>query len=301
MKRLLSSTTSELFRMNGKELKQAIKASEGRTIVSEVIGAVAPLFPEVTNGELAASFGADILLVNGYDVFNPVMNGLPEEANEAPLALLKELTGRPIGINLEPVDQDADLAEAVQALPEGRTVSERTLNEAKAQGVQIICLTGNPQTGVTNRQIEAAIGKTRRVMGDDVLIIAGKMHGAGVSEDVVTDKDVQAFTKAGADVILLPAPGTVPGVTMEKAAKWVGMAKEAGALTMLTIGTSQEGADEHTVRQIGLWSKMAGADMHHIGDAGYLGIAVPENIMTYSTAIRGRRHTMIRMARSIKR
>ncbi|KJE28617.1 hypothetical protein LG52_726 [Geobacillus kaustophilus] len=48
-----------------------------------------------------------------------------------------------------------------------------------------------------------------------------------------------------------------------------------------------------------LTSKMAGADLHHIGgDAGYHGIAVPENIMAYSIAIRGRRHTYIRMARS---
>lgn len=67
---------------------------------------------------------------------------------------------------------------------------------------------------------------------------------------------------------------------------------------MLTIGTSQEGADEGTIRQIALASKMAGADLYHIGDAGYHGIAIPENIMTYSIAIRGKRHTYIRMARS---
>jgi hypothetical protein len=70
---------------------------------------------------------------------------------------------------------------------------------------------------------------------------------------------------------------------------------------MLTIGTSQEGADESTIRQIALAAKMAGADIHHIGDAGFYGIAVPENIMTYSTTIRGRRHTYVRMARSINR
>jgi hypothetical protein len=46
---------------------------------------------------------------------------------------------------------------------------------------------------------------------------------------------------------------------------------------------------------------MAGADIFHIGDAGYSGIALPENIMNYSIAIRGRRHTFRRMAASIKR
>jgi len=46
---------------------------------------------------------------------------------------------------------------------------------------------------------------------------------------------------------------------------------------------------------------MAGADLHHIGDAGYTGMAVPENIFAYSVAIRGLRHTYARMARSIRR
>lgn len=70
---------------------------------------------------------------------------------------------------------------------------------------------------------------------------------------------------------------------------------------MTTIGTSQEGADEQTIKQMALYNKMAGADIHHIGDAGYNGIAVPENIMNYSIAIRGRRHTYTRMAASIIR
>ena len=38
MKRLLDCTASDFESMNGQELKQSIRASEGRTIVSEVIG-----------------------------------------------------------------------------------------------------------------------------------------------------------------------------------------------------------------------------------------------------------------------
>ncbi len=41
---------------------------------------------------------------------------------------------------------------------------------------------------------------------------------------------------------------------------------------------------------------MAGADVHHIGDAGYSGVAIPENIMALSMAVRGRRHTWFRIA-----
>src|SRR5699024_11546827 len=95
----------------------------------------------------------------------------------------------------------------------------------------------------------------------------------------------------GADVILIPAPGTVPGMTLGVVESYVRYVHSRGALVMLTIGTSQEGADEETIRKIAFNSKMAGADIHHIGDAGYFGIAIPENIMTYSLAIRGRRHT----------
>ncbi|WP_129952547.1 MULTISPECIES: hypothetical protein [unclassified Rahnella] len=105
----------------------------------------------------------------------------------------------------------------------------------------------------------------------------------------------------GADVVLIPAPGTVPGMSQEKVTSLIACAHAHGALAMTTIGTSQEGADVSTVRQIALMSKMAGADLHHIGDTGYMGIALPENIMAYSIAIRGVRHTYTRMARSINR
>ncbi|WP_445141243.1 DUF7916 family protein, partial [Escherichia coli] len=63
----------------------------------------------------------------------------------------------------------------------------------------------------------------------------------------------------------------------------------------------QEGADISTIRQIALMSKMAGADLHHIGDTGYMGMALPENILAYSIAIRGVRHTYTRIARSVYR
>ncbi len=45
-------------------LKQSIQASEGRVIVAEVVGEFAPLYPAVTNAELATAFGADLLLLN---------------------------------------------------------------------------------------------------------------------------------------------------------------------------------------------------------------------------------------------
>ncbi len=138
-----------------------------------------------------------------------------------------------------------------------------------------------------------------------MLIIAGKMHGAGVAgeagSDIVNVDEIRSFVRAGADIVLLPSPGTVPGITVEASRQMVQAVQREGALALLATGTSQEGADEGTIRQIALNGKMAGADLFHIGDGGYTGIAVPENIMAYSIVIRGRRHTYIRMASSVLR
>ena len=138
-----------------------------------------------------------------------------------------------------------------------------------------------------------------------MVIIAGKMHAAGIlsegAENIITKDDVQAFCDAGADIILMPAPGTVPGITMEYIRSLVCVAHANNKMTLTAIGTSQEGADIATIREIALMCKMTGTDMHHLGDAGYGGMSLPENILEYGKVIRGIRHTYHRMAVSIKR
>lgn len=117
----------------------------------------------------------------------------------------------------------------------------------------------------------------------------------------MTPADAEAFIAAGADIILLPAPGTVPGITQDYAHRLIEAVHAHGKLALTAIGTSQEGADTTTIRQIALMCKMAGADIHHIGDTGVPGMALPQNIMAYSIAIRGERHTYHKMAQSINR
>lgn len=63
----------------------------------------------------------------------------------------------------------------------------------------------------------------------------------------------------------------------------------------------QAGADVETIRQLALTSKRSGADIQHIGDAGFNGTADPENIMALSIAIRGKRHTYLKMTQSVNR
>ena len=112
MKRLLNCTTSEMLSMNKDELKQSILASEGRTIMTETVVACPPLLGDLTNAELAVSFGSDMVLLNVFDCDHPHINGLPE--TDEPVKLLKKLVGRPVGCNLEPIDENAKMMENIE-------------------------------------------------------------------------------------------------------------------------------------------------------------------------------------------
>lgn len=293
-KRLLSCFSSDFNKMSGQDLKNAIKASEGRTVLSENVAGRRSVTGDVTNSELARAFGADLILLNGLDVFNPYIDALPE--SDEPIKLVKKLTGRPVGLNLEPVDLKADMMEEIEIISEGRICSEATLKKIEEMGVDFVCLTGNPGTGVTNHQISEGIKLAKKHFSG--MIIAGKMHSSGVDEPVANFDVVKDFIESGADVIMLPAVGTVPGFTqgeMEKAVKYI---KENGALSMSAIGTSQESSTRETIRQIAIMNKIAGVDIQHIGDAGYAGVANFENILELSIAIRGVRHTIRMIAAS---
>ena len=304
-KRYIDCSARELAAYHKKELLQSIADSEGRVLAAETIGTVTPMLVNITNAEFVTSLGADIIMLNIFDVDHPVINGLPEVAPEDTIHEVKRLTGRMVAINLEPAAVRNDGEKSVWSLTEGRRATVENAKKAADMGVDMIVLTGNPGVGVDNRAITKSLADLNEAVGDRVILTAGKMHASGIlseaGEKILTKEDAETFIEAGADVLLLPAPGTVPGFTMEHAAELIKTAHEKGVLAMTTIGTSQEGADEATNRQIALMCKMAGADIHHIGDSGYMGMALPENITAYSVAIRGKRHTYRRMAMSLVR
>ncbi len=298
MKRFLSLHSSEMLELTKNELFMSLKSCEGRIIVSENIVTVTPLVPELTNAEVSRAFGADIIILNTLDVFNAQIQGLPKTND--PIKTLKKLVGRPIGVNLEPVDPNLDvMLEQRLEISKGRKLSRETAKKLNELGFDFVCLTGNPSTGVTNNAIIDAIKIAKEEFNG--LIIAGKMHGSGTNENIFDEQAVLAFLDAGADIIMIPAPGTVPSSTLERCTQLVDLVKSRGKMTLAAIGTSQETSDKETIRQIGLYSKMAGFDMHHVGDAGAGGIADPENILELSKVVRGKRHTIRMMSTSINR
>ncbi|MGX6970516.1 haloacid dehalogenase-like hydrolase [Vagococcus bubulae] len=298
VKRLISANSSDILAMTSKELKQSIKASEGRVILSENVAPRESYIGDITNAEMARAFGADMILLNGLNVLTPCVFGLPEGEGSV-VDRLHELVGRPIGVNLEPVDLSADMAEDKLIIDEGRQATIDTFKQVESEGYDFICLTGNPGTGVTNTQITEAIEKAKQYYSG--LIIAGKMHGAGVNEPVADLEAIKSFVQAGADVILVPAVGTVPGFDEEQLKEVVKLVHAHDGLVLSAIGTSQESSDADTIKQIAITNKICGVDIQHIGDAGYAGVAPVENIFALSKAIRGMRHTVSMIARSINR
>ena len=277
MKRLISANPSEILNMTAQELKQSIQASEGRVVLSENVVIRETFIGDITNAEIARAFGADMILLNCLDVFQPEI----------------------FGVNLEPVDLEADMLEEVQVIAAGRQASQASFEQIEKLGFDFVCLTGNPGTGVSNKEIIDAVKLAKQHFSG--LIIAGKMHGAGVSEPVADIQIAEQLLEAGADVILVPAVGTVPAFSDEEMRAVVDLVHSKRGLVLSAIGTSQETSDIETIKQIALRNKICGVDIQHIGDAGYGGLAVVDNIYALSNTIRGIRHTVSRLARSVNR
>ena len=103
-KRVLDYSAADVAGCSREVLLEAVRRREGRVMLCETIGTVRPMLGDVTNAEFAAAMGADFLLLNMFDVNEPKIEGLPAGQPEDTVRLIKRLTGRPVGINLEPTD-----------------------------------------------------------------------------------------------------------------------------------------------------------------------------------------------------
>lgn len=288
--RLLDRFGPDLAALRGHDLRRAITASEGRVVLAEIVASARPLLRGTANAELAAAFGADLLCCNLVDPLDGdvLLYGF-DELVPAPRGFrgLRAVLGRPVGLNLEP---------AADPVPPAHRATGDRVAAAADGGASFVVVTANPGRHVTLDLLADAVGTVRSV-APDMVCLAGKMHHTGTREPL-DERTVTTLLDSGAHGVLIPLPGTVPGVSEATAAAMVDAAHAGGALAIGTIGTSQEGADPATIRHLALTAKRIGVDVHHIGDAGLEGVAAPENIYHYSVAIRGVRHTWNRMARN---
>ncbi|KHL97162.1 hypothetical protein QW71_03135 [Paenibacillus sp. IHB B 3415] len=311
--RLIASTKSEILKMNAAQLKESILASEGRVIMGQHhVMLNSGLVDGTTNTEIQAAYGADMVMLNGFDVVNEKANiGLTEMKHgkmaDKPYTLqqVKEWSGVPLGIYFECPSADAAVAgERYVEAKAGRVASKENFLRALEIGADFIVLGGNPSAGTTFERIIAATQLAKKTLGSDMMICAGKWEDGTIEKvlgDPLSERPSNDIIKdlidAGADVITLPAPGSRHGITIEHVRQCVQFVHsyKPGTLALSFLNSSVEGADTHTIAMIALMMKQTGADIHAIGDGGYAGTPLPENVYQLALSIKGRRHTIKRM------
>lgn len=316
--RLISATKTEIDSMTAKDLKNSIRASEGRVILSQNYVGVEPLLENSLNFEIANAFGADMVFLNGYSMDpNSNLPGLHTmivdsngKTTEKNLRVndVKKMCHMPVGIYLEcGVGDDGSTSTliGVSLVRKDRVASKENLELAVKEGVDFIVLGGNPGTGTSLDTIIKATKDAKRIVGDKAMIWAGKWED-GVNEKVLGDplrKDneekIGELIDAGADVICLPMPGSRQGVVVSEIrelVKYIHSYGKGDALAMTFLDGSVEGSDTDTVRECTLMSKQTGADIHAIGDAGLHGVSQPEDIYQMVITAKGRRLGWAKMA-----
>ncbi|HAF62513.1 MAG TPA: hypothetical protein DCK95_09325 [Anaerolineaceae bacterium] len=311
VKRLISCTKSDFEKMTPMDLKLSIRLSEGRTILGQSFNGMGnALLGSVTNPELEAAFGADILLLNGYslDEKSP-MYGVKHYSHAKGMQILhvkdiKELVNRPVGIYLECVNSEGEHL-YVNNFSLGRTATKENFEKALEEGADFIILGANPSMNAKIDDIVAATKVAGKTVKGKIMIFSGKWED-GVYEKVLGDpmakkpakEFIDELMDAGTDVIDFPAPGSRQGITVDMIRDLVEYVhkKDADTMTMSFIDGSVEGADVDTIRALAIRSRETGADIHAIGDAGLAGSSLPENIYQLSLSVKGRRLTWERMA-----
>ena len=301
MVRMLEAVASDFAKMTASDLKASIASAEGRTVVAEAICTYQSPVEGVSHGEICASMGADIIILDRYDTLNPVIQGAPDWVTHADKTLSEygRLLGRPVGVNLIVADgeQGASLG--------GRLVNEANIQRILEQGVQVICLYVRPKMGGTVEMMQEAVTLIQSLNENQALLIGvpsfSKPAPRTESQMTAYQQEVVELLTKGCDGIGLPMPGSKQGWDNHHASALIDTIHEQDGLAWLFITGSIEGAPEALITQLALSAKQLGADAVRLDEAGLSGMPLPENIFAFSLAFRGKRHTYRRMASSILR
>ncbi|GFZ27521.1 DUF7916 family protein [Lactobacillus corticis] len=300
--RLISAKSDDIRKMSGRDLKESIKKSEGRVIMAQhLLFASTGLVRGITNTELNKAFGADMILLNTYN-FDDSAKNLGLQGNT--VQDLKDKVGVPVGIYLGCPGKGSTQDDQIYD-KNGMLASIEHIKKLKELAPDYVILGGNPGTGTSLEDIISGTKMVRKILGPDTLIFAGKWED-GVDEKVLGDplatydtkEVIKRLIEAGADVIDFPAPGSRSGISVRHIQELIEFVHSypKETLAMSFLDSSLEGSDTETIREIALQIKETGADVIAIGDGGFSGCPIPENILQLSTSIKGKPYTYFRMA-----
>ena len=330
LKSLNECTPQEMLALKASELKEAIRLSEGRvvTTLSRVRG---PNYLQyVTNAEVCAAFGSDILYLDTYNPRKPYFPGLvsknPEDDEpfrDVQIQIgkgwtareIRALVGRPLSASMmfDPPSYGGHTIDTGYADSQERNVAGLPMTTwddfelAIDQGFDIIHMGG---WGEPKQYCETTRDMVKRAAGR-VIIHSGIPHGPGLIyakdepyniRNLLTPDFAKALADTGADIIDVPAAGSLPGFTVEYVRTLADIIHKAGALVNVGIHNSQEGTDVETIKRIAIDNRTAGADMCMLGDAGVNeNVALPDVLNSVCVAVKGKQYTYRRMCQSVLR
>jgi hypothetical protein len=277
MNRILNCVASDFKGLQtAGELKSAILASEGRVIMAQSAVNSSLLFDGISNLEILRAHSADLILLKGFDLDKKFIAGIGNIDN---CDSVRKLVGSAIGINLE--IKNGELAKS-------------SVEQALSLNPDFIALTAYISPANTTDSVLTAINTVRTVYNGFLQLNFVINQAAGLDKlKVFADK---------VDMLSIPAVFAVPGINADNLSKITSFFKNSSqTLISAVIGTSQEGSDIDTIKHIALHSKSCGVDVLEFGDASSAGICEPANLLAASMAIRGKRHTFARIAKSINR
>lgn len=290
-KSLLDCTPGEFATMKREEILHGIRASDGKALGAMISSDVTPYSGDLTNAELCAASGAEILILDHFNAENPRVEGLP--AVKQPMdtvRMIRKLTGRLIGVRL--AARGPERYRKSEGITRGMLATAQNAVKAAAMGVNLLLISGEPSA------IKDALREVRKAAGEEMVLFGGDGQAQYA---VPTIDDINGYINNGADGVLLQGPGTMPGCTEEWCEQRISHIHYRGKVAVLSIGNGMENTDPETVRRIAFAAKLSGADLHLLGNDGPMGMADPEVFLTYSLAIRGKKETLRRMAVSLNR
>lgn len=302
--RLITAEASKVATYSPMQLKEAILKSEGRVIMGQHFLMNPGLTFECTCTELMFAFGADMVMLNTFNVSDP--RTCPGLQGLTLKQLKEKVANKPVGIYMGcPKTGEEDSEDLIKQKMKSMLYSKENLLKAKALGTDFIVLGGNPGSGTSIHDVIRATKEAKETLGEDILLFAGKWED-GILEkvlgDPLADYDVKEVIKelidAGADVIDLPAPGSRHGITVERIRELTEFVHryKPGTLVMCFLNSNVEMADPDTIREVSLLMKQTGADIHAIGDGGFGGGSWPENIYQMAITMKGKQYTWRKMA-----
>lgn len=300
VKRLLEAVASDFDLMTGGDLAESIRMAEGRTLAAEVICTAEPPVDGISQGELVAAMGADLVVLDQYDPFLPRIAGIDSNLLGAqPLRSYRHLLGRPIGANV--ISADPRLSESLG----GRLASEASIASFIDQGAHVLFLYSRPKQG-GSPELQAAIAQQiKRRHGSQILLVGVPTFSNPAPRDEAGLKhhtdEIHGLLDAGCDGVGLPMPGSKQGWQITQTSILIDAAHQYNALTWLFVTGSVEGAPPTLMHELALIGKQLGADAFRLDEAGLSGMPPAENVMAFSMALRGARHTYRRMSSSIRR